>query len=309
MKGEYVTLAKNREAVRDIRKILRSYKIYSDKNVKHSLDVLIDLTEGKRGVGLKRKKMVACHGLVHCSEVLKSSLDNFIAYDSGKFSKDKETLKMMAIAILLHDSGYFLNEEHIDFGTMKIGHEEKSIGLVRKLILNHELRLDYGEMAEVNRMVHSTIMSKPLEVGSLNDPVEVAAMIISSVDILGTGKDYIESIPGLYLEFKSDFETLNKLLKKKDVRGIFRARIRREIDKIPLKSGPIEQIANTKNFWDYVYDVRLKSVLKYIRKMGWATKNRKKIESIYQADEGSREELLKKYGLMRCILRASRVSN
>jgi hypothetical protein len=264
-----------------IKKILREHCLDKSDNVNDFLNILLDLSKGKRGVGVKRANMVTYHGMGHVADVLKFSLDNFVAYNEGVFAENYSAKEDVACAVLAHDFGYFLMDEKVDFGTMKIGHEYKGTSFVEELVREGSLDLGDGRLENIKKIVHATILDGSIKIDDLNSAVDVGMMMIGIADIVGAGEGYVASIPRLYDEFNEDAEVLRKFLERDDIDGESRTRAEMELGKIPVASGAKEEIEMSKKFLDYVYDVVVKDVLCYVSDMGHAAENRAKIERIY----------------------------
>ncbi len=289
----------NERATDDIWDTILKHSLNRSSLVLKSFDIITDLSEGKLGVGIDRAGLVSYHGLEHDSEVLKYSLGNFVQFNGGKFADDFETLEKIATASLFHDTGYYLDSKDVDFGTMKVGHERKSNNFFEGLVLDDKefplSREDKGYV-DIMKMINTTIVSGPLKVGDLENAVNVGVMMVGAADVLYAGKNSLSSVPGLYLEFKRDYDILKSLGGMDD-----------EMKNIPVADSVVGQIIGTKGFFDFVDNVRLKDVLPHITDRGYANNNRNKVKVISAAEGKHREKLIDMYGLKDGIERAERL--
>lgn len=281
--GKMIIYTENdRLAIGEIKKTLARHGLKGSANVNALLGVLVDLNEGRRGVGNERADAVSYHGLWHVSDVLNFSLNNFVAYDGGKFAGSKyySIKEELASSILSHDFGYFMKNPEIDFGTMKIEHERKGVEFVEKLAKEGVIHFSNKRLMNMRDMIYATVVNGAIKVGNLEDTVNVATMMIRVGDVIGSSKNYLLTLPNLYAEFNRDADVLKGVLGRGDIDEVTRKSVEMELRKIPIASSPKEIAKGTKDFLDYVYNVMAKDALVHVSDMGHARENRAENEKI-----------------------------
>lgn len=290
-----------KKSIENVKKTLVEHGLYNDCLVRKALDLTVDFEIGRRGEGMNWARDVTYHSLsaMHVNDVLKYSLDNLGLYPYEIISQDIGLKRNVAIASLTHDWGYFVNDSKIDYGTMKIAHEEKSKKLLRALADSGNLWLEKKDLEDVCKIIDGTVVNGPLTLKDKRNPIDVAAVMVGAADVLGAGKNYLRAIPGLYLEFKRDKLVLDEYLSG-DLTDDQRQDAQTELGKIEgaLARTPIDQIANSKFFFEkFVDPFRLNQVEEFINARGWADENRRKINAMFNFQGEGRNFLAERYGL------------
>jgi len=160
-----------------------------------------------------------------------------------RFSEQNEKAsfrKCAVIAAILHDIGYYQTDP--DFGTRKIGHEDRSEQFIKDN--KSELGLEDFEVALICQMMEGTKLTVPLV--NVNEAInlgEVGKSLLGAYDIFAADDEYLRNVGiGLFGEFHDDAAKVRAVIAENlelEVRG------RDELTRMPDKTKGSEQIKGT----------------------------------------------------------------
>jgi len=213
------------------------------------------------------------HNLEHtCAVTLATArLAHGVHVQGRKFSP--RVIQLGIIGALFHDTGLIrTDEENNGTGAQyTIGHEERSIALMRKYLSDRNFPEE--DMLDCSHIIQCTILSLSTnEIPFRSEEIEIMGKILGSADLSAqmADRNYLEKLPLLFLEFQEagmeGFETPLELFQNTEAfyHSVARTRMREELDNVA--SAYLYHFQNRWQIDQDLYAVSIENNIKYIRK-------------------------------------------
>ena len=214
------------------------------------------------------------HNLEHtCAVTLAATrLIHGLHVQGQRFSS--RVIELALISALFHDTGLIQTEEEQE-GTgaqFTIGHEERSIGLMREYLSANNFPAE--DIHDCGHIIMCTILALPLaEIPFRSEEIRLAGKVLGSADLIAQIADsnYLEKLPLLFLEFKEakmpGFETPLELFKNTGefYYSVVRTRLTEELGSVSTAA-----LFHFRERWDIDRDLYSESIMnniKYMRKI------------------------------------------
>ena len=213
------------------------------------------------------------HNLEHtCAVTLATArLAHGVHIQGRKFSP--RVIQLGIIGALFHDTGLIQTDKE-DNGTgaqYTIGHEERSIALMRNYLSNRNFPEE--DMLDCSHIIQCTILSlSTSEIPFRSKEIEIMGKILGSADLSAqmADRNYLEKLPLLFLEFKEagmkGFETPLELFQNTEefYHSVVRTRLREELDNVA--SAYLYHFQDRWQIDQDLYAVSIENNINYMRK-------------------------------------------